>query len=109
MSTCYPVPSLVALLGTKMATTVIALEEPLMQEAVARLVETVGSQVVACCSTVSDALDAALKRKPKLFVTDVGLGPTLTFDLVRQVRNSVPGVRILVISRNPIISSRNDS
>jgi DNA-binding NarL/FixJ family response regulator len=74
-------------------------DHPLWLEALARLCESVGLDVVGSCTTSEEALDLLEQRSADILITDLRLGHAGTaIGFIREARKRVPGLRVLVIS-----------
>jgi DNA-binding NarL/FixJ family response regulator len=74
-------------------------DHPLWLEAFARLCESVGLDVVGSCATSQEALDLLQERDADILITDLPMGHRGTvFGFIREARNLVPGLRVLVVS-----------
>ena len=74
-------------------------DHPLWLEALARLCESVGLDVVGSCTTSQEAMDLLKERSADILITDLRLddwGSAVGF--IREARNRVPGLRVLVVS-----------
>jgi DNA-binding NarL/FixJ family response regulator len=74
-------------------------DHPLWLEALARLCQSVGLDVVGSCTTSQEALDLLGQRTVDILITDLRLGRAETaLSCIREARKRVPGLRVLVIS-----------
>src|SRR4029079_19203267 len=81
---------------------VIADDELLLREGVARLLEEAGIEVVARAADAPDLLRKVRGHKPDVAIIDVRMPPDLTDDGLRAalaIREELPEVRILLLSR----------
>jgi DNA-binding NarL/FixJ family response regulator len=74
-------------------------DHPLWLEALTRLCQSVGLDVVGSCTTSQEALGLLGQRTADILITDLRLGPSGTaIGFIREARKRVPGLRVLVIS-----------
>jgi DNA-binding NarL/FixJ family response regulator len=74
-------------------------DHPLWLDALARLCQSVGLDVVGTCTTSQEALGLLGQRTADILITDLRLrhrGTTIGF--IREARKHAPGLRVLVIS-----------
>jgi DNA-binding NarL/FixJ family response regulator len=74
-------------------------DHPLWLEALGRLCESVGIDVVASCTTFPEVLEVLGQRTADILITDLRLGRLETaLGFIREALKRAPGLRILVIS-----------
>jgi DNA-binding NarL/FixJ family response regulator len=81
---------------------VVAEDSVLLREGIARLLEEAGCEVVGQAGDAEDLVRKVSAHKPDLAVVDIRMPPTGTDDGLRaalEIRRSVPGVGVLVLSQ----------
>jgi DNA-binding NarL/FixJ family response regulator len=81
---------------------VIVEDSGLLRDALTRVLEDDGSEVVAAVGTGGELLGAAAKHRPDIVVVDVRLPPTFTDEGIRaavELRRRDPDARVLVLSQ----------
>ncbi len=81
----------------------IAEDEALLREGLARLLQDEGHEVVATASDEAELLRRARDHEPELVITDIRMPPTHTDEGLRaavQIRAARPGTAIVVLSQH---------
>jgi DNA-binding NarL/FixJ family response regulator len=81
----------------------IAEDQALLREGLARLFRDGGHDVVATYRDASNLLAAAVKNQPDLVVVDVRMPPTFTDEgarAAREIKDALPAVGVLVLSQH---------
>lgn len=73
-------------------------DHPLWLEALGRLCQSVGIDVVASCATSREVLHVLDQRSADILITDLRLGAETALGCIREARKRAPGLRVLVIS-----------
>jgi DNA-binding NarL/FixJ family response regulator len=74
-------------------------DHPLWLEALERLCESVGIDVVASCATSHEMLEVLGQRTAEILITDLSLGHgESALGCIREARKRVPDLRVLVVS-----------
>lgn len=74
-------------------------DHPILRQGLARLVESEPNlHVCAEAETTEQAVAAAETQRPALAIVDLSLGAKPNVDLIKQLRDRVPGLRVLVLS-----------
>ncbi|OXM50793.1 DNA-binding response regulator [Amycolatopsis thailandensis] len=82
---------------------VLAEDQFLLREGLARLLDAFGHDVVATTATGPETLDALLRHRPDIGLIDVRMPPDNTDDGLRAAlaaRKNIPGLPILVLSQH---------
>jgi DNA-binding NarL/FixJ family response regulator len=81
---------------------VVAEDNTLLREGVARLLEDAGMEIVGTCETAEDLLEAVGTHRPDVAIVDIRLPPTHTDEGLRaaeEIRANHPGTSVLVLSQ----------
>lgn len=81
---------------------IIAEDEGLLREGVARLLTDEGYDVVATASTATELVSRTVSLRPDLVITDIRMPPTNARDGIEaalHLRNALPGLAVLVLSQ----------
>jgi DNA-binding NarL/FixJ family response regulator len=81
---------------------VVAEDNTLLREGVARLLEDEGMEIVGRCDTAEDLLEAVEAHEPDVAIVDIRLPPDHTDEGLRaaeEIRASHPKTRVLVLSQ----------
>lgn len=82
---------------------VLADDAPLIRNALARLLQEAGMDVVAQASTGPELLEAASRCRPDVVLTDIRMPPTGTLeglDAAQRIRTALPGTAVLLLSQH---------
>ena len=82
---------------------IVAEDEVLLREGIARLLGDEGYEVVALAGSRDDLLGKVAAHRPELVVTDIRMPPDFTDEglaAARQIRGAQPGTRIVVLSQH---------
>jgi DNA-binding NarL/FixJ family response regulator len=82
---------------------IIAEDEVLLREGIARILGDEGYEVVALAGGHDDLMGKVAAHRPELVVTDIRMPPTFTDEglaAARQIRRTHPGTRIVVLSQH---------
>lgn len=80
---------------------VVAEDEPLAAEALARELTRLGCSVVAVTGTGDAAIDACLAHRPQLCVTDVAMPGRDGLAVARALRAAAPDIRVVFVTAHP--------
>ncbi len=82
---------------------VIAEDQALLREGLARLFRDGGHDVVATLGDADDVLETVRRARPNLVVLDIRMPPTFTDEgarAARKIKDELPGVGVLVLSQH---------
>ncbi|WP_395728400.1 response regulator [Nakamurella sp.] len=82
---------------------IIAEDEVLLREGIARILGDEGYEVVALAGSHDDLIGKVAAHRPELVVTDIRMPPSFTDEglaAARQIRRAHPGTRIVVLSQH---------
>ena len=82
---------------------IIAEDEVLLREGIARILGDEGYEVVALAGSHDDLIGKVAAHRPELVVTDIRMPPSFTDEglaAARQIRRTHPGTRIVVLSQH---------
>jgi DNA-binding NarL/FixJ family response regulator len=82
---------------------IIAEDEVLLREGIARILGDEGYEVVALAGGHDDLIGKVAAHRPELVVTDIRMPPSFTDEglaAARQIRRTHPGTRIVVLSQH---------
>ncbi len=82
---------------------IIAEDDVLLREGIARILGDEGYQVVAQAGDRDDLLDKVRRHRPDVVVTDIRMPPTFTRDGIAaalQIRRDLPEVAVIVLSQH---------
>ena len=82
---------------------IIAEDEVLLREGIARILGDEGYEVVALAGSHDDLIGKVAAHRPELVVTDIRMPPSFTDEglaAAREIRQAHPGTRIVVLSQH---------
>jgi DNA-binding NarL/FixJ family response regulator len=82
---------------------IIAEDEVLLREGIARILGDEGYEVVALAGSHDDLIAKVAAHRPELVVTDIRMPPSFTDEglaAARQIRRTHPGTRVVVLSQH---------
>jgi DNA-binding NarL/FixJ family response regulator len=79
---------------------VIAEDQALLREGLARLFRDGGHDVIATLADANDVLETLRRTRPDLVVLDIRMPPTFTDDAARAIKDQLPDVGVLVLSQH---------
>lgn len=82
---------------------IIAEDEVLLREGIARILGDEGYEVVALAGSHDDLIGKVAAHRPELVVTDIRMPPSFTDEglaAARQIRRAHPGTRVVVLSQH---------
>jgi len=97
--------------GDERARVVLADDDLLLREGLARLLESHGFAVVGACGNAPDLIDLVRKERPDVALVDIRMPPTNTtegLDAARVIRQESPETAILVLSAHAEVEQATD-